>query len=94
MFWPLILKPLTLVECLLDYFVNLTVLWTKAADGQWSLVYLNSIQTEKGQAVVGDIATIIHTGLDFVAQFMTLLPAPDGIPMNAAAPITNIVPNP
>lgn len=76
MMWILILKLLDLFEALLDYFVDVAVMFTRnATDGQWEIVWIESEPTEKGTAVLQAVVTIIHNGLDFVAQFMTLFPA-------------------
>ena len=86
MLWVLILKLLDLFEGLLDYFVAVSVQFTKADDGQWQLSWISSEPTEKGQAVLAAVATIIHNGLDFVAQFTTLLPAKADIWYNNIIP--------
>jgi hypothetical protein len=87
MIWLLILKMLTLFEAGLDYFVNGTVRFDYAPDGQWVITSLNFAPTAKGQAILADIATIIHNGLDFIAQFMTLLPVHNGLVYNTMAPL-------
>ena len=76
--WILLLKLLDLFEAFLDYFVQVAVQFTKAADGQWELVWLESGPTQKGWDVLDAVVTIVHNGLDFVAQFVVLLPAGDG----------------
>ena len=86
MLWLLILKLWTMLEVLLDYFVSVQVQFTKQADGQWNLAYLSAGMTPKGNAVLGAVATIIHNGLDFVAQFTTLFPAPAGVWLNTPTP--------
>jgi len=82
MLWLLILKGWGLLEAFLDYFVTVSVYWTKAADGQWELVWVNSMPTEKGVQVLDALVTIVHRGLDFVAQFVTLFPAPQDVWLN------------
>jgi hypothetical protein len=84
--WILLLKLLDLFEALLDYFVQVSVMFTKADDGQWELVYLSSLPTAKGWDVLDAVVTIIHNGLDFVAQFVVLLPAADGVWNNSIVP--------
>lgn len=79
MLWVMLLKLLDLFEALLDYFVTIAVQFDKQADGQWALSHIHSEPTAKGVAVLDAVATIIHQGLDFVAQFTTLLPAADGV---------------
>jgi hypothetical protein len=78
MLWLLILKLSTLRDSLLDYFVSVQLLFNKMADGQWNLVYLSANPTAKGNAALGAFATIVHNVRDFVAQFTTLFPAPNG----------------
>lgn len=71
----LLYKLINLFELLLDYLVRFGVEWTKAADGQWELVHYHAEPTAKGTAILDAVVTIIHNGLDFVAQITTLLPA-------------------
>ena len=82
MLWILILKLLDLFEAFLDYFVTVEVTFTKGGDYQWGLETIASAPTEKGWNVLDAVVTIVHTGLDFVAQFMTLLPAMSGVSYN------------
>ena len=76
------LKGLDLLEGFLDYFASVSVQFHKGADGQWELGYLHAGPTEKGTAVLDDLVTIVHKGLDFVAQFTTLFPAPADVWLN------------
>jgi len=51
--------------------------FTKSPDNQWIVAQRTVPQlTEKGYAVVNDIATIIHYGLDTLAQIVASLPGP------------------
>jgi len=72
----LIVKLLDLVEALLDHFVDTTgtMFWMNA-DNQWQ-GNIVSIVTEKGNATVGALSTVIHIGLIFLAQLMLLLAYP------------------
>ena len=86
MLWILILKLLDLFEAFLDYFVDVAVMFTRnSTDGQWELVWLESEPTAKGTAVLQALATIVHNGLDFVAQLTTLLPAQADVWYNSVA---------
>jgi len=79
MLWLLILKLWYLLESFLDYFVSIQVMFTKSTvDGQWNIAFLDGEVTPKGWAVLDAVVTIVHRGLDFVAQFVSLFPAPDG----------------
>ena len=81
----LVLKIIDLLEALLDYFVYVSVDVTApsiASDYQWEVDAI-SIPTPKGWAVLDSVATIIHNGLDFVAQFTALLPLAAGNTNNA-----------
>ena len=51
--------------------------WCRSAvDNQWVATYTDPVPTDKGWAVVGDLATIIHYGLDVAAAVMAwLVPA-------------------
>jgi len=82
MLWIMVLKLLDLFEGLLDYFVQVQAQFNKMADGQWNLVTIDSAVTPKGKAVLDSVVTIIHYGLDFVAQFTTLLPALENVNYN------------
>ncbi len=73
----LIIKIIDLLEGLLDFFIYAQLDITKADDGQW-VVDVISTPTAKGWAVLADVATIVHYGLDFVAQFTALLPLAEG----------------
>ena len=80
--WLLIAKLLALGDGLLSYFVSAEVQFNKMADGQWNLQTFSADLTDKGNLVLADVATIIHYGLDFLAQFMTMLPAESGVLYN------------
>ena len=82
MLWLLFLKLWTLRDSLLDYFVSVQLQFNKMADGQWNLVYLSGTPTAKGTAALSAFATVVHNVRDFVAQFTTLFPAPDGVWLN------------
>ena len=84
--WTIVLKVIALTDSLLSYFVGVSFSFDKLSDGQWAMATLNATVTPKGNAVLGDVATIIHNGLDFLAQFMTLLPAQAGVTYNAPTP--------
>ena len=84
--WILLLKLLDMFEAFLDYFVQVAVQFTKGADHQWALVWMQSNPTEKGWNVLDAVVTIVHNGLDFVAQFVVLLPAGDGAWNNSVTP--------
>lgn len=75
----LVVKIIDLFEAFLDYFVSFAVQWDKEGPGaQWTLAHYHSEPTDKGIAVLDAVVTIIHHGLDFVAQLTTLLPAQEG----------------
>ena len=84
--WILLLKLLDLFEAFLDYFVQVSVAFTKGDDGQWGLFHLDSLPTAKGWDVLDAVVTIVHNGLDFVAQFVVLLPAQDSFWNNSIVP--------
>ena len=84
--WIHVLSLLDVFEALLDYFVQVSVVFTKGTDGQWNLAYLYSAPTDKGWDVLDALVTIIHNGVDFVAQFTTLLPAQDAVWNNSYCP--------
>jgi len=69
----LIIKVIDLVEGFLDYLVDVSVEVSRLPDGQWN-VFAWSEPTDKGWAILADVATIAHYGADFVAQFSSLLP--------------------
>jgi hypothetical protein len=51
--------------------------FTRGPDNQWAIAQRTFPElTEKGYAVVSDIATIIHYGLDTLAQIVAALPGP------------------
>jgi hypothetical protein len=50
---------------------------------------MNADLTTKGHLVLADVATIIHNLLDFLAQFMTMLPAKQDVLYNG---LTNFTP--
>lgn len=69
----LIIKIMDLVNGLVDRFVDVGGYFWKGADGQWVGNTYSDV-TAKGNDVIDSLASIIHYGLDFVAQFMSLLP--------------------
>ncbi len=93
MIWLMIAKVITLVEALLEYFVSAQVAFNRADDGQWTTSVWTTSPTPKGWAVLADVATIIHNGLDFVAQFTTLLPMNVGT-YGSQVPLTSDTGNP
>lgn len=84
--WTIIAKVLALGDGLLQFFVNTTVSFNRAVDGQWQVATFNSEITQKGKDVLADVATIIHMGLDFVAQLSAMLPAQSGWVYNSPMP--------
>ena len=79
MLTPIVAKLLELLEAFLDYFVQASVMWTHSEGEQWVLVHYESCVTNKGVNVLDAVVTIIHSGLDFLAQMLTLLPAEAGL---------------
>lgn len=75
MLWGLIIQALILVQEVMGMLVNVSYHFNRAADTQWNLQSLTYSVTPKGESVISALATIIHMGLDFVAQFTLLLPA-------------------
>jgi hypothetical protein len=86
--WLIIVKAIALADGLLSYFVYANVEFTHADDGQWEQVFMNASLTTKGSAVLADVATIIHNLMDFLAQFMTILPAQSGVVYNGLTTFT------
>jgi len=86
MMWMLILKLYDFGVAFLNQFVHVTYQWDRWDDNQWVLVNYYSMPTEKGWQVIWALSTIVHQGLDFVAQLTTLLPAWSG----ANYPASNI----
>jgi len=88
MLWGLILQGLTLVGSIMGALVNVTYEFGLAAPGgptlsQWNGNIDASI-TDKGNSIISSLLTIMHYGLDFVAQFMLLLPATSSTLYNTA----------
>ena len=75
MLWGLVLQGLLIVQAIMGKLVAVTYHFNTMPDGQWNLTSATADVSEKGSAIIGDLATIIHYGLDFVAQFTFLLPA-------------------
>ena len=87
----MILKLYGLVEAVLDKLINVEYHWFRieqnddhllGPDGQWQLAQMDVQLTPKGINVIDALMTIIHNGMDFVAQFFTLLPAMNSVPYN------------
>ena len=75
----MVLQILVLVQSVISRLVNVQYHFTKSnfvtgGDGQWGIDYLQIDVSAKGLAITDAIATIMHYGLDFVAQFSLLLP--------------------
>jgi len=86
MLWGLILQGLGFVGAILSALVNATYSFgLPAQEGivnqQWNGT-VTVAPTEKGNAIISSLLTIMHYGLDFVAQFMLLLPAQSSITYN------------
>ncbi len=79
MLWGIILQGLTFVGAILGTLVQATYSFGLPAqvgivNQQWNGNISMNI-TEKGNDIISSLMTIMHYGLDFVAQFMLLLPA-------------------
>jgi hypothetical protein len=75
-----ILQSITLIQNIFGMLVNVNYHFNRAADGQWQNTQLDATVTAKGESVINAIATIIHHGMDFVAQLTVLLPAASSTP--------------
>jgi hypothetical protein len=73
--WAIIVRLIALSDGFLQYLVNVSVEFTKASDGQWEVAVFNAALTPKGNAILADLATITHHGLDFLAQVSAIFPA-------------------
>ena len=77
----LILQSYALIENIITRMVGVTYHFTLVDTvgdpnyGQWVVTNFTTTFTDKGNAITNALATIIHMGLDFVAQLSTLLPA-------------------
>ena len=77
----LVLQSYALIENIITRMVGVTYHFTLVNNplddnyGQWVVSEFNTTFTAKGDAITNALATIIHMGLDFVAQLSTLLPA-------------------
>lgn len=83
MLWGLILQGLALVGSIMGALVEATYTFglapaTGAAQNQWT-GNVSAVLTPKGNSIVSSLLTIMHYGLDFVAQFTLLLPAQSSI---------------
>ena len=88
MLWGLILQGLALVNALLGTLVNATYTFglpdqVGAVNQQWT-GNVDVAFTDKGNSVISSLMTIIHYGLDFVAQFTLLLPAVSSLTYDTA----------
>jgi hypothetical protein len=80
MLWGLVLQGLVIVQNVMGMLVNVNYHFNRAADGQWQNTQLDATVTAKGEAIINAIATVLHHGMDFIAQLTVLLPAESSIP--------------
>jgi hypothetical protein len=83
MLWGMIIQVLALVQAMLRQMVDATYHFNYdvLGDGQWN-GDVNVALTTKGNDIVASLLTIVHYGLNFVAQFTLLLPADASITYN------------
>ena len=80
MIWGLIVQGLAIVQAMMRNIVSVTYHFDISDDllaggnGQWNGT-LTADLTDKGNDIVASLLTIIHYGLNFLAQFTLLLPA-------------------
>ena len=86
MLWGLILQGLGFLGSIMSALVNSSYSFGLPAQNgivnqQWNGTVAVA-PTEKGNAIISSLLTIMHYGLDFVAQFMLLLPAQSSLSYN------------
>ena len=89
MIWGLILQGLTLIGSIMGTLVQATYSFgladpVGAVNQQWN-GNVSMIITDKGNSIISSLMTIVHYGLDFVAQFMLLLPAQSSLTYDTAS---------
>ena len=89
MIWGLILQVLALIGSIMGTLVTATYSFglpdpVGAVNQQWNGTVEFGI-TEKGNSIISSLMTIVHYGLDFVAQFMLLLPAQASLSYDTAS---------
>lgn len=76
MIWGLIFQILVLVQGVMSKLVNVTYHFdTAGTENQWNGGIVSASVTQKGSDILGALATMLHMGANFAAQFMLLLPA-------------------
>lgn len=84
MLWGLILQTLTFAQGIMSYIASATYHFEiNATSGQWT-GNIDAGLEPKGQAILVSLMTIVHYGLDFVAQLTLLLPAVASVSYNTA----------
>ena len=79
MLWALILQGLAVIYLFMRQLVSVNYHFSIAdaetgGDEQWDGT-INAMATAKGNDIISSLLTIVHYGLNFVAQFTLLLPA-------------------
>ena len=87
MIWGIIVQGLAIVQAMMRTLVNVQyhfdyATFGEGGDGQWN-GNLSADLTAKGNDVVASLMTIVHYGLNFLAQFTLLLPADASISYNS-----------
>ena len=88
MIWGLIVQGLAIVQAIMrnivtvQYHFNVSADLAQGGNGQWD-GNLSADLTDKGNDIVASLLTIIHYGLNFLAQFTLLLPADASISYNS-----------